>query len=122
MECSNDQLHCFLGRIATFMGLNAPFHLLKPEEYVNKLRELNGGRKTVQLEPGQAKNPRIEFIQFSLRLDRCEVFKKFKRACSLRMRFDRRGQSVPSGIRVWESLDRASRKHSDEPRTALRSL
>jgi hypothetical protein len=42
----------FLGRIATFMGLNAPFHLLKPEEYVNKLRELNGGRKTVQLEPG----------------------------------------------------------------------
>ncbi|MDE5466199.1 hypothetical protein GWG67_37225 [Bradyrhizobium sp. CSS354] len=43
----------FLGRIATFMGLNAPFHLLKPEEYVNKLRELNGGRKTVQLEPGR---------------------------------------------------------------------
>jgi len=41
----------FLGRIATFMGLNAPFHLLKPEEYVNRLRELNGGRKTVQLEP-----------------------------------------------------------------------
>jgi hypothetical protein len=43
----------FIGRIATFMGLNAPFHLLKPEEYVNKLRELNGGRKTVQLEPGR---------------------------------------------------------------------
>ncbi|QOZ08636.1 hypothetical protein XH96_14665 [Bradyrhizobium sp. CCBAU 51765] len=43
----------FLGRIATFMGLNAPFHLLKPEEYVNKLRELNGGRKTVQLESGR---------------------------------------------------------------------
>jgi len=41
----------FIGRIATFMGLNAPFHLLKPEEYVNELRELNGGRKTVQLEP-----------------------------------------------------------------------
>lgn len=41
----------FIGRIATFMGLNAPFHLLKPEEYVNHLRELNGGRKTVQLEP-----------------------------------------------------------------------
>ena len=40
----------FLGRIATFMGLNTPFHLLKPEEYVNQLRELNGGRKTVQLE------------------------------------------------------------------------
>jgi hypothetical protein len=41
----------FIGRIATFMGLNAPFHLLKPEAYVNQLRELNGGRKTVQLEP-----------------------------------------------------------------------
>ena len=41
----------FIGRIATFMGLDAPFHLLKPEEYVNQLRELNGGRKTVQLEP-----------------------------------------------------------------------
>jgi hypothetical protein len=41
----------FIGRIATFMGLKAPFHLLKPEEYVNQLRELNGGRKTVQLEP-----------------------------------------------------------------------
>ncbi len=41
----------FIGRIATFMGLNAPFHLLKPEEYVNQLRELNGGRKTVQLQP-----------------------------------------------------------------------
>jgi hypothetical protein len=46
-------LNCtaFIGRIATFMGLNAPFHLLKPEAYVNELRELNGGRKTVQLEP-----------------------------------------------------------------------
>ena len=43
----------FLGRIATYMGLNAPFHLLKPEEYVNRLRELNGGRKTVQLEPNR---------------------------------------------------------------------
>jgi hypothetical protein len=44
----------FLGRIATFMGLNAPFHLLKPEAYVNELRELNGGRKTVQLEPDRS--------------------------------------------------------------------
>jgi hypothetical protein len=43
----------FIGRIASFMGLNAPFHLLKPEEYVNQLRELNGGRKMVQLEPDQ---------------------------------------------------------------------
>ena len=43
----------FIGRIANFMGLNVPFHLLKPEEYVNELRELNGGRKTVQLEPAR---------------------------------------------------------------------
>jgi hypothetical protein len=41
----------FIGRIAAFMGLKTPFHLIKPEEYVNQLRELNGGRKTVQLEP-----------------------------------------------------------------------
>jgi hypothetical protein len=41
----------FIGRIATFMGLEAPFHLLKPEEYVNELREMNGGRKMVRLEP-----------------------------------------------------------------------
>ena len=41
----------FIGRIATFMGLKTPFHLIKPEEYVNQLRELNGGRRTVQLEP-----------------------------------------------------------------------
>lgn len=39
----------FIGRIATFMGLKAPFHLLKPEEYVNELKAINGGRKTVQL-------------------------------------------------------------------------
>jgi hypothetical protein len=43
----------FIGRIATFMGLKAPFHLLLPEEYVNQLRELNGGRKTVQLDSNQ---------------------------------------------------------------------
>jgi hypothetical protein len=41
----------FIGRIAAFMGLKTPFHLIKPEEYVNQLRELNDGRKTVQLEP-----------------------------------------------------------------------
>lgn len=39
----------FIGRIATFMGLKAPFHLLKPEEYVNQLKAMNGGRQTVQL-------------------------------------------------------------------------
>jgi hypothetical protein len=41
----------FIGRIASFMGLKAPFHLMKPEEYVNQLREMNGGRQMVQLAP-----------------------------------------------------------------------
>jgi hypothetical protein len=39
----------FIGRIATFMGLKTPFHLKKPEEYVNELKEMNGGRQTAQL-------------------------------------------------------------------------
>jgi len=41
----------FIGRIATFMGLKAPFHLQKPENYINELRALNGGRQMVQLAP-----------------------------------------------------------------------
>src|SRR5438045_6109088 len=40
----------FIGRIASFMGLKVPFHLIKPEEYVNQLKALNGGRQTVQLD------------------------------------------------------------------------
>jgi hypothetical protein len=39
----------FIGRIASFMGLKTPFHLQKPENYVNQLKELNGGRQTVEL-------------------------------------------------------------------------
>ena len=39
----------FIGKIASFMGLNTPSHLMMPEEYVNQLRELNGGRQTVSL-------------------------------------------------------------------------
>ena len=39
----------FIGQIATFMGLKVPFHLKKPEEYVNDLKEMNGGRQTAQL-------------------------------------------------------------------------
>jgi hypothetical protein len=41
----------FIGRIASFMGLKVPFHLQKPEEYVNQLKALNGGRQTVQVDP-----------------------------------------------------------------------
>lgn len=43
----------FIGRIASFMGLKVPFHLQRPEAYVNSLREMNGGRRTVQLTPEQ---------------------------------------------------------------------
>jgi hypothetical protein len=43
----------FIGRIATFMGLKVPFHLKKPEEYVNELKEMNGGRETAQLAADQ---------------------------------------------------------------------
>jgi F0F1-type ATP synthase membrane subunit c/vacuolar-type H+-ATPase subunit K len=39
----------FIGEIASFMGLKAPFHLLVPEEYINQLKAINGGRQTAQL-------------------------------------------------------------------------
>lgn len=42
----------FIGDIAKFMGMKTPYtHLLYPEDWVNNLREINGGRKTVQLAP-----------------------------------------------------------------------
>jgi len=41
----------FIGEIASFMGLKTPFHLQKPEAYVNQLREMNGGRQWAQLSP-----------------------------------------------------------------------
>jgi hypothetical protein len=41
----------FIGRIATFMGLKAPFHLQRPENYINELKAINGGRQTAQLAP-----------------------------------------------------------------------
>jgi hypothetical protein len=43
----------FLGEIASFMGLKVPFHLQKPEDYVNELRDMNGGRQRVQLAADQ---------------------------------------------------------------------
>jgi hypothetical protein len=39
----------FIGRIASFMGLETPFHLKLPEDYVNQLKAMNGGRTTVRL-------------------------------------------------------------------------
>jgi hypothetical protein len=48
-----ETLNCthFIGQIATFMGLKVPFHLKKPEEYINELRALNGGRPVAQVIP-----------------------------------------------------------------------
>ncbi len=43
----------FLGEIASFMGLKVPFHLQKPEDYVNQLKDMNGGRQRVQLATDQ---------------------------------------------------------------------
>jgi len=39
----------FIGSIAEFMGLKTPVRWRRPEEYINSLREMNGGRKTVSL-------------------------------------------------------------------------
>jgi hypothetical protein len=39
----------FIGNIAEFLGLKTPSRWTRPEEYVNKLKEMNGGRRMVQL-------------------------------------------------------------------------
>ena len=39
----------FIGSIAEFMGLKVPHRWQRPENYVNSLKEINGGRQTVQL-------------------------------------------------------------------------
>jgi len=39
----------FVGKIANFMGLKTPFHLVWPENYIKQMKQLNGGRTTVQL-------------------------------------------------------------------------
>jgi hypothetical protein len=43
----------FIGDIANFMGLKTPVRWLRPENYVNKLKEMNGGRQIVSLSPEQ---------------------------------------------------------------------
>jgi hypothetical protein len=43
----------FIGDIASFMGLKTPVRWLRPENYVNKLKEMNGGRQFVSLSPEQ---------------------------------------------------------------------
>ncbi|MBR0716735.1 hypothetical protein JQ632_22635 [Bradyrhizobium liaoningense] len=39
----------FIGSIASFMGLKTPVRWLRPENYVNSLKEMNGGRQMVRL-------------------------------------------------------------------------
>jgi hypothetical protein len=41
----------FIGNIAEYMGLNVPPRWQRPENFVNHLREMNGGRQLVQLGP-----------------------------------------------------------------------
>jgi len=43
----------FIGSIASYMGLKVPHRWQRPEEYVNNLKEMNGGRQMVQLAPEQ---------------------------------------------------------------------
>ena len=39
----------FIGSIASFMGLKVPLRWQRPENYVNSLKEMNGGRQMVRL-------------------------------------------------------------------------
>ena len=39
----------FIGSIASFMGLKIPYRWQRPEEYVNSLKAMNGGRQIVRL-------------------------------------------------------------------------
>ena len=43
----------FIGSIADFMGLQVPHRWQRPEEYVNSLKAMNGGRQIVRLSSGQ---------------------------------------------------------------------
>ena len=43
----------FIGDIASFMGLKVPNRWLRPENYINSLKEMNGGRQLVRLSSAQ---------------------------------------------------------------------
>jgi hypothetical protein len=43
----------FIGSIANFMGLKVPMRWQRPEEYVNSLKAINGGRQMVHLSSEQ---------------------------------------------------------------------
>jgi hypothetical protein len=39
----------FIGNIAEYMGLKTPSRWTRPENYVSSLKEMNGGRRMIQL-------------------------------------------------------------------------
>jgi hypothetical protein len=43
----------FIGSIANFMGLKVPHRWQRPEEYVDRLKAMNGGRQKIHLSPEQ---------------------------------------------------------------------
>ena len=43
----------FIGSIADFMGLKVPLRWQRPEDYVNRLKAMNGGRQIVHLSSAQ---------------------------------------------------------------------
>ena len=43
----------FIGDIASYMGLKTPSRWLRPENYVNRLKEMNGGRQIARLSSEQ---------------------------------------------------------------------
>jgi hypothetical protein len=43
----------FIGNIADFMGLKVPLRWQRPEDYVNRLKAINGGRQVVELSSTQ---------------------------------------------------------------------
>jgi hypothetical protein len=43
----------FIGDVATFMGLKVPHRWQRPEDYVNSLKTINGGRQIVRLSSAQ---------------------------------------------------------------------
>jgi hypothetical protein len=43
----------FIGDIASYMGLKVPSRWLRPENYVNRLKEMNGGRQVARLSSEQ---------------------------------------------------------------------
>jgi hypothetical protein len=54
----------FIQAIASHMGLRVPGnHLLYPEDWVNRLRQLNGGRRYMASQPiAQAPTPRAPAV------------------------------------------------------------